>query len=488
MPSLVWLFVLEEVRLRRAFSSALSLFIFPQVLFIGSLCFSIFQPLLDDGASPDALGTGMVVTFFFFGVSMGGIAFLGKEFIEQSLGPVTMLATITGHHPVSERRMYLSYFLHDVVFFLMLVLLPTALGQAIGTVVRPEPFMEIALTISSQWASFLLGLSMSMAAAAIFSNRDRHALLAIIVLALQPLLSMALYGGPLGLLPPAAGLRSGGWWWMLLSAAFIGLDVSLGVYLYGGTRTDRTRRERWSYGGASRVSALLFPGDPVMRPLMTRDLLSFVRGRAFLRMFFSMALPLMVLLLISEVLGSLEGMDLRFNVPFFAVMLSFFSISIYSNLTNMDHLDFDQGMPVDAPMLIRVKVRTFLAISLPSSVIFLFAASILSSDYEGLFLALPLVIVTIPYMGYVTAYLTGLWTNSLLFDSGVFLRYILFTVLPLVFSTLLVMFYEEAAFVAVIGASLIVVMGVVAIRTISKKIDGRWGDVPLTSKGLPGRE
>ena len=110
MWNLVKLFLVEEIRLRRSFSSSLSMIIFPEVTLMGALAGYIFLPQLVGSFTYDQIHMAILGSLFMFGVSMGGIAFLGKDFIERSLGPVTMIAASISYHPVDEKKMYLSYY------------------------------------------------------------------------------------------------------------------------------------------------------------------------------------------------------------------------------------------------------------------------------------------------------------------------------------------------------------------------------------------
>ena len=89
----------------------------------------------------------------------------------------------------------------------------------------------------------------------------------------------------------------------------------------------------------------------------------------------------------------------------------------------------------------------------------------------------------VPYMGYVTAYLTGLWTNSMLFDASVFLKYMVLTVLPLMMATLLSFLMESILVVSMIGLGLITIAGLVSTMFISRSLDKKWSDAVLQSAG-----
>ena len=177
MIDLVRLYLLEEVRLRRAFSSSMSLIVLPQLVLIGSLSGYLLSPLLAESISYDQIHMSVQAGLFLFGLTMGGLAYLGKEFLERSLGPVSMLTSAPEYHPVSEKKMFTAYFLHDLVFFLFLILLPITGGLALGCIVRPIGFTGFVLISSSQWTTFILGLSISILVSSILTSNRRYLLL-----------------------------------------------------------------------------------------------------------------------------------------------------------------------------------------------------------------------------------------------------------------------------------------------------------------------
>ena len=233
---------------------------------------------------------------------------------------------------------------------------------------------------------------------------------------------------------------------------------------------------------------VIYPRDIISRSLFAREMIGLIRGRAYVRIGFSLFFPLLVMSGMVGMISGLEGIPVTFNLTFFAVMVSFFAMSIYAHLSNIDFLEFDQTIPIDTPKLIKVKVRIYLLVSLPMAISFLVIMSIIMGDLEGLLYGLPLVLVAVPYMGYVTAYLTGLWTNSLLFDPSVFLKYMIFTVLPLMFSTILSLLMVEMFLESIIGIAVILVMGIAAIKIISGSIDRRWNNMVLSSTGVGFRD
>ncbi len=482
------LFLVEEIRLRRSFSSSLSMIIFPEVTLMGALAGYIFLPQLVGSFTYDQIHMAILGSLFMFGVSMGGIAFLGKDFIERSLGPVTMIAASISYHPVDEKKMYLSYFLHDLVFYLFLILLPMTGGLLLGTIIRPMPVDRFLIITAAQWSTFLMGLSLSMLVSSLINNPKRRLLL-LVPISILPLVAIQVLTSDVqGFIPGMLAVTSDSWPWAILTVLLTMIYVTLGVLAFDGSEIGYKRGVPGSYKKMLSFARIIYPRDTISRSLFAREMIGLIRGRAYVRIGFSLFFPLLVMTGMVGLISGMEGIPVTFNLTFFAVMVSFFAMSTYAHLSNIDFLEFDQTIPIDTPKLIKVKVRVYLLLSLPMAIAFLVIMSIIMGDMEGLLYGLPLVLVAVPYMGYVTAYLTGLWTNSLLFDPSVFLKYIIFTVLPLMFSTILSLMMVEMFLESIIGIAVILAMGIAAIKIISGSIDRRWKNMVLSSTGIGFRD
>jgi hypothetical protein len=488
MWKLVKLFLLEEIRLRRSFSSSLSLIIFPEVILMAAMAGYIFLPLMEDTFTYDQIHTAVIGSLFMFGVSMGGIAFLGKDFIERSLGPVTMLAASTTYQPVGEKRMYFAFFLHDLVFYLFLILIPMTSGLLLGLIIRPMPLDRLLIITSAQWSTFLMGLSLSMLVSSALNNRQRR-MLVFIPFSILPLVTLQVITGEVrAFVPGMLAVELDSWGFLVFSIFMITMYVVFGTLVFDGSERSSKKTAPGSYSRFMGLSKVLYPRDKISRSLFTRELLGMIRGKAYIRIGFSLIFPLIVMSGMIGLLSGMEDVPVSFNLTFFAVMVSFFTISIYTHLSNIDFLEFDQSVPINTPQLIRVKLRIYLVLSLPISLLFLITMALVTGDLLGLIFGIPLVLIAVPYMGYVTAYLTGLWTNSLIFDSSVFLRYMIFTVLPLMFSTMMSFMMVEMLIPSLVGIAVIIILGAISIIIISNGLDRKWKDTVLSSSGVGFRD
>jgi hypothetical protein len=344
------------------------------------------------------------------------------------------------------------------------------------------------MCIRDRWSTFFMGLSLSLLVSSSLNNSKRRMLL-FIPFSILPLVTIQLLTSDIrGFVPGMLAVRLGSWGFVYLTMFLTALYITFGIAAFDSSERNSRNNAPGSYSRMMIFAGMFYPKDEVSRSLFTRELLGLIRGKAYIRIAFSLLFPLIVMSGMIGLLSGLEDVPVSFNLTFFAVMVSFFTISIYTHLTNIDFLEFDQTVPIDTPVLIKVKLRIYLVFSLPISILFLLAMSIVTGDLEGLFFGIPLVLVAVPYMGFVTAYLTGLWTNSLIFDSSVFMKYMLFTVLPLMFSTLLSFLMVEMVLVSLIGIGTIIILGSIAIIILSDALDRKWKDTVLSSSGVGFRE
>ncbi|MDG6223995.1 MAG: hypothetical protein QCI82_00615 [Candidatus Thermoplasmatota archaeon] len=474
-------FLVEELRLRSSFSPAFSLVLFPQLILMGSLAGYLFHPYLIGEFSASDIHFSVCAGLFIFGTTMGSMAFLGREFIERSIGPVTMLAASVNYQPVSDRRMFTAYYLHDALFFLILVLIPIGAGVALGTIVHAMPLHRLLLIIAAYWSCFYLGLSLSMSLSACLTNGRKAYLLLILLLPLPLIALMAATGDPRAFAASYLALSGGDPIWLAMTVVLILFYSFKGALLFDGSSYSSGREGPWSYSKALALSARFGSRNP---PLMAREMLNLIRGRAYLAMAFSLLVPVIVMIALVGILQRVNGVEMGLNSVFISVTVSIFTISVYTNLVNTDDPDFDQTIPADAPGIIKEKLRLHLFIAIPLSIAIVALLALLTDDIAGLLIALPVCISTVIYMGCVTAYLTGIWTNSLLFNSAVFIQYIFFTILPIVCAGSLAYLMGIDPWLAGAGSFLYVALTLSASKILGSGIERKWRDQVLKSGGL----
>jgi hypothetical protein len=108
---------------------------------------------------------------------------------------------------------------------------------------------------------------------------------------------------------------------------------------------------------------------------------------------------------------------------------------------------------------------------------FVVAISYLNAEVRLLWLALVVMFITSVYMVVMTAYLTGLKTNTFLFDTTVLAKFSLMSFLPDVCLTILSFSLLANWKVAVAGIALVLGSMTIATWVLFKGIEARWSGV-----------
>jgi hypothetical protein len=124
--------------------------------------------------------------------------------------------------------------------------------------------------------------------------------------------------------------------------------------------------------------------------------------------------------------------------------------------------------------VIRTKLLAFLLLTTGISVGFVVTIAWLNADTRLLWLAIPIVVVTSTYMVVLTAYLTGLRTNSFLFDPGVLARFSVMSMLPDFGLTILSFTIDRDPRFAVTGIGIVLAVLAATTYILLKGIDAKW--------------
>jgi hypothetical protein len=258
--------------------------------------------------------------------------------------------------------------------------------------------------------------------------------------------------------------------WSLLGFAIVGLLVACAAVLVPDRFEPRTVPVREEL---PRLVARLRRLE-AYAPLLSKELVDLQRSGTYAKMFFSFVTPLLFLSFTAWFVRYGLQVPVGFNTVFYAGMVGFFGVILYNWLNNVDATDYLASLPVSVPQVIRTKLMAFLLLTTWLGVGFVGLIAWLNADTRLLWLAIPIVLVTSVYIVVVTAYLTGLRTNSFLFDPGVLARFSVMSMLPDFGLTILSFTIDRDPTFAVLGIAL--VLGILAATTymLLKGIDAKW--------------
>ncbi len=449
---------------------------FPFIVFGFTFVFSLGVPRLSQDMPLWDMLTGGYIGIFLYGTAVGSFAFMGREVAERQFGRKEYVSSLPALLPITYKKAVLGLYLRDLVFYIILIILPLGFGLAASI-----PFSGFSpFSVARLFVLFLLTFTMALSFSYLMSG---------LYVGYPKLFSMALLGiftifgayffGWLTLndLLPAMGFhKSGEWLYLLKGLAFTGALLFLGYF------SVRERLELKPRVQNARVGSNVFKEDSWLSrdPLLQKELSDLRRSRTLGKIMFSFVVPLLFLSFTSWFVRNGLDLPVGFNTVFYGGMVGFFGVLIYSWLNNMESLDYYQTLPVSVPQLIRTKVQAYLLVATGISSSFVIVIGISMGELRLLWLALIICFTVSTYMVTLTAYLTGLRPNSFLFDPDVLLKFTMLSLLPDVCITILSFSLDANFWIATFA--LLVVGGILAgaIAVLWRGIERKWGRAEFT--------
>ena len=198
------------------------------------------------------------------------------------------------------------------------------------------------------------------------------------------------------------------------------------------------------------------------------------RSRTGIKMLFSFAVPLTMLVFVNWFLDRGLPLEIEFNTIFWGVMVGFFGTMLYSWLNTMDDSEFYATLPIQVPDLVRARLVLFAAVTWWIPALFMGLIALLSGELRLLPLAIFVMAAVGLYVVSYTAWITGLRTNSSLYDATIFARFFLVSVPPMVLLAILSMALEQALPVVLVALSFTCLVLLLATQLFYGRIQHRW--------------
>ena len=477
---LLRLMLKEEYRMHTSYTSRHMFLAFPLLVLLLSFATAATAPnYLEVTPLPQMLLV-LHVSVFLYGVSVGAFGFLGRQYQERATGYRNYLVTQPSLLPMSFKRTFLGMYVRDAIFYLVLILVPVVGGLFLSIPFSHFRPTSILLLFGAALITFLAGMSLSFFMSTLYVRSvPAFAGLAAVVAALfvgfgvlRILPASALLPG-LAVqfaVPPIAALGPAS-----LASALAGVGLIL-LLVVGALALVSDQYEPKDVHAEDEL-----PGWDARlarfrqyRTLLAKELLDLKRSGTPIKMFFSFVTPLVFLSFTVWFVRYGLALPIGFNTVFYAAMVGFFGISLYNWLNNVDTMDYMSTLPLTVPQIIRVKLLAYLLLTMGVGAAFVVAISWLNGDTRLLWLALPVMAVTSLYSVVMTAYLTGLRTNSFLFDPGVLFAFSAMSMLPDVGLAILSFTIDASFAFAIAGIAL--TLGVLSLGTLIlyRGIDRKW--------------
>lgn len=415
----------EEWRIHSTLFGNVRFLFFPIMILFFSFLISLSIPLLSMIVPLDTVILVGHYMFLLFGISVGGFGLFGRESMNRRFGQASLLAYSAKTLPLSERSIFLRFFIKDIVFYFIFWILPIISGLSLATFFIGLN-ISIPLILISLTLSFLIGLSVIFLMSTIYAYSSK-AFVFLLTIALISIFTMLRI--PLESLPSFAFFISHSTGNLVISWILIIVPSTLSLSFL---KVDYPQNKRHFENSFEKITEFI---KNKYSPFISKDFLDLHRSEGGLgKLIFSYLLPIIILwILISKLVSYFPGLS---SIIVLAIFMGIFSPSIYNWLTEFDVFSSYSFLPLRISEVIKSKLMSYSIINL-ISILVLILAIINSKEYLLLFLALIVFISISIYVLSVTIYLSGLQPNLLLYNVKIFGMYI-FTTVPLTVTILFI--------------------------------------------------
>ena len=471
----------EEFRTHSNYSGRSRFLSFPIFVFVAVFGSGLTLETMLETVSLERFATFAHLGAFLYGLSVGAFGIMGREYLDRRYGRNNYLIAMPYLLPLSFRTTFLGIYLRDVLFYILLMLVPATLGLVASAPIMGFSLVSIGLLFVAMILTFLIGMSLSFLASVVYI-RNTRAFVAMTAAVAVIFVAHGAFGVP------------------ALEAIMPGLGFQMNVRPFGSDWAEASYYALACAGASALMTALAYAlvevrisvqskehadllpsyykrirmAEGLRRTLMAKELLDLRRSGVVAKMFFAFILPLLFLSFTTWYVNYGLAIPVGFNAVFYSAMVGFVAVMMYNWLNNIDLAEYYSLLPVTVPQLVRIRIAVFLILTLGISAFFVVAISIMNGETELIWLALIVMVVTSLYMVVLTAYLTGLKTNSFLFDTSVLMKFTVLSFLPDLCLTILSFSLLSSSTYAVMGIALVLGSMAVTTRILYKGIESKW--------------
>jgi hypothetical protein len=471
----------EELRTHTTYSGRRRFFTFPIMVFIFAFIFGMSMQRLLQNTSLEQIALLTQGGAFVYGIGVGSFGFMGRQYIERGYGAKNYLVAMPALLPLTYRKTFLGLYLRDSIFYIALVLLPATLGLSAAAPFVGFKLTSILLFFLAAVLSFQIGTSLSFLGSVLYT-RNIPAFIAFT----SAIIALVVLGGTMtmfdvSIIVPSIGMQLSvpPFGADYITAMLLGLEAvaailaltALSLFL---VRFRYVSREAKFGTLLPRYMARLqFSGK--YKELIGKEFVDLRRSGTIGKMFFSFVLPLVFLSFTSWFVNTGLGLPIGFNSVFYGSMVGFMGILIFSWLNNVDSTDYYSLLPVSVPSVVRARIFIFLFLTTGISTAFVIIIAFVRNEFDLLWLAILVMFVTSIYMVVMTAYLTGIRTNTFLFDMSVMSRFAVMSFLPDVGLTILSFSIRTSWVYALTGIAIVLFSLLGATAILYNGIERKWG-------------
>lgn len=482
------LFLREEFRMHTYYTNPRMFLAFPFIVCMFSFGVALTSDRILADTTLDEVMLLLHVSVFLYGLSVGAFGFMGREYVERQHGRRKYLVASPLTLPISFRKTFLGMYLRDVIFYVLLLLLPATLGLLFSVPFSGFRWTSIVLLFLAALVSFLIGISLSFFASVVYI-RNHAAFIGVTILIVGLFVAQVGFDAiPLAFLLPGLAMQHSlpPYSYALTSElvlSALGGVALIAIFVAAAYALIPTRFSPVSPKTEKRDLPRMFEKlafAKQYRHLLAKELVDLRRSGTITKMFFSFVTPLLFLSFTAWFVRTGLAIPVGFNTVFYGAMVGFFGVILYSWLNNVDIMEYFETLPVPPTKVIKTKIMAFLMLTSWISLIFLLGISFLNDDMSLLWLAIPVMFVVSIYMVVMTAYLTGLRTNTFLFDANILVKFTAMSMLPDVCLVIISFTIDRSLFYASLGILVVCSILILTTLILYRGIDDKWKRAEFT--------
>jgi len=461
---------IEDFRMQAAMIGKLQFFLFPVFIIFCVFVINVSSPILLENMPLSRVYFLLHTIIFLYGLGVGGFALFGERIAEERFGGINILLKTPTLQPVGFKGILLVFYIKDIILYLLLSIIPIIAGIGLSIPITSFKITSVLFLFVTITLSFMIGISFSFFLSTFYVRL--RALFGVVLIAF---LTVLIAGSVLGwfdisiLLPSLLFQYTGNLLYLGLALVMI-LIFSFFAVAFLKIQSGK-KSERYDPEIIRTMNKFTFMGSH--SKYVAKEWLDLRRSGHLFPVLTVYIGPLIFLGITFWFLREVLSLPISFNVVFYAAMMGLFSVTIFSWL-NINDSEFYQVLPVTVPKMIKVKLKLFALIAFTSSPLLLFILSMFFLELHLLWLALIVAFITTSYVVVLTAYLTGLRTNTYLFDATILGRFAAMIVPPLMIIIISSLAMSDNFLIAVSVIGVVCLLLVLGIVVFYKKIENRW--------------
>jgi hypothetical protein len=417
------------------------------------------------------------VAALLYGFFVGGFGSIGEHVMTRRLGQVNMLLQLPQTYPITFRRVMAVFYVKDSLFYLIYTFIPMVLGIGVVGSFSGFSLLGVLRIGATTFLTFMIGMGLSfVVSAASVRSKFGGAMVSLGLLIIVALV------WPLSLLQPYQVLLPLGYW---VDRSLIGPVASVAVAIVLAAVGSLLMKERFEVQQRRYADSFLsverrFNAFGELKFLIVKEWLEVTRSSSLTPVVGGYALHLVAVYFISWVFENGFGIPLGFNVVFFSTLVGFMGVLTYSFLTSIEHNEFLNVLPVSVDQLVRAKLVVYFLLTSGVTVAYVMLIGFLKGEMILVPQSLLVAACNSVFVVAVTAYLTGLWTNTMFFGAKTILAFTLM-IMPLL--TIIEMGALILPYLVTFATLLITIASVIELLAsafLFTRLKRRWGSASFS--------